>query len=50
MPSFLVSPLLGGQQGFEDLPDLAQHLAAHDELGQEVGAFLVTLSHYLHGF
>ena len=49
MPSFLVGVGLGGQTGFEDLADLAQHLAAHDEFGQEVGAFLVALAHHLHG-
>ena len=49
MPSFLADVGLGGQEGFQDLADLAQHLAAHDEFGQEVGAFLVALAHHLHG-
>ena len=49
MPSFLVWSCLGGQAGFQDLADLTQHLAAHDELGQEVGAFLVAFAHHLHG-
>jgi hypothetical protein len=40
---------LDGHEGFEDLADLAQHLTAHDEFGQEVGAFLVAGAHYLHG-
>ena len=49
MPSFLVVSVWAARAGFEDLADLAQHLAAHDELGQEVGAFLVALAHHLHG-
>ncbi len=41
---------LGGQERLEDLADLTQHLAAHDEFGEEVGAFLIALTHHLHGF
>ena len=40
---------LGGQERLQDVADLAQHLAAHDELGQEVGAFLVAGADHLHG-
>ena len=50
MPSFLVWSVFAASWGFKIFADLAEHLAAHDELGQEVGAFLVALPHHLHGF
>ncbi len=47
---FLGDAGLGGQEGFEGLADLTQHLAAHDEFREEVGAFLIASTYHLHGF